>query len=115
MPKRPKTSNEPTQDADDEERQKLTPEQRVEKKIAKNPEDVSLYVELADMHIRADRFAEAEQVLAKALAVSGGGDLSLRERLEDVQSAALPRPGANGRAPVRDRKKPPRRPSWSRK
>ena len=39
-------------DADDEEQAKLTPEQRVEKKIKKHPEEVSLYVELADMHIR---------------------------------------------------------------
>jgi tetratricopeptide (TPR) repeat protein len=73
------------QDADEAEKQRLTPEQRLEKQISKNPAEVNLYVELADLHLRADRFAEAEQVLGRALAASGGGDLTLRERLEDVQ------------------------------
>jgi len=73
------------QDADEAEKQRLTPEERLEKQIAKNPAEVALYVELADMHLRADRFVEAEQVLGRALAASGGGDLSLRERLEDVR------------------------------
>ncbi|HEY1785636.1 MAG TPA: tetratricopeptide repeat protein [Pirellulales bacterium] len=72
-------------EADDAEKQKLTPEQRLEKQIAKHPEDVALYVELSDMHSRAERFVEAEEVLTKALAVSGG-DLTIRERLEDVQT-----------------------------
>ncbi|HEX4142101.1 MAG TPA: tetratricopeptide repeat protein [Pirellulales bacterium] len=73
------------QEADDAEKQRLTPEQRLEKQIVKSPADISLYVELADMHIRAERFAEAEEVLTRALAATGGGDLTLRERLEDVQ------------------------------
>jgi tetratricopeptide (TPR) repeat protein len=73
------------QDADDAEKQRLTPEERLEKQIAKSPAEVNLYVELADMHLRADRFVEAEQVLTRALAASGGGDLTLRERLEDTQ------------------------------
>ena len=33
----------------------------------------------------ATGWTEAEKVLAKALEVSGGGDVALRERLEDVQ------------------------------
>jgi tetratricopeptide (TPR) repeat protein len=71
-------------DADDDQPQ-LTPEQRLQKQITKKPDDVNLYVELADLHIRGDRWTEAETVLAKALEVSGGGDVALRERLEDVQ------------------------------
>ena len=71
---------------DDEEDGKvqLTPEQQLEKRISKQPADVSLYGELADLHIRHERWAEAEEVLTKALEVSGG-DVSHRERLEDVQ------------------------------
>ncbi|HTU24475.1 MAG TPA: hypothetical protein VMF30_03690 [Pirellulales bacterium] len=70
---------------DEAEKNRLTPEQRLEKRIEKTPEDISLYVELQDMHIRAERYTEAEAVLKKAVEVSGGGDLTLRERLEDVQ------------------------------
>ena len=63
---------------------KLTPEQQLEKAIAKNPEKVENYSELADLHLRHDRLELAEQVLAKAFEVSGG-EITLRERLEDVQ------------------------------
>jgi tetratricopeptide (TPR) repeat protein len=63
---------------------KLTPEQVLEKAIAKNPADLNLYSELADLHLKFDRLAEAEAVLSKALQASGG-DVTLRERLEDVQ------------------------------
>ena len=62
----------------------LTPEQQLAKRISKAPEDISLYVELAELHLRHERWADAEAVLAKVLEVSGG-DVSLRERLEDVQ------------------------------
>jgi len=63
---------------------KLTPEQQLEKAIAKNPEKVENYSELADLHLRHDRMEQAEKVLAKALEVSGG-EITIRERLEDVQ------------------------------
>ncbi len=63
---------------------KLTPEQQLEKAIAKNPEKVENYSELADLYLRHDNLEQAEQVLAKALQVSGG-EITLRERLEDVQ------------------------------
>ena len=45
---------------EDDDKVQLTPEQQLEKKIAKKPADVSLYVELADLHIRNERLAEAE-------------------------------------------------------
>lgn len=64
--------------------QKLTPEQQLEKAIAKDPANVANYSELADLHLRHDRLEQAEKVLSKALEVSGG-DINLRERLEDVQ------------------------------
>jgi tetratricopeptide (TPR) repeat protein len=63
---------------------KATPEQQLEKYLAKNPGEVSKYIELADLHIRAERFELAEQVLTKALEASGG-DVNIRERMEDVQ------------------------------
>jgi len=64
---------------------KLTPQQQLEKFIAKNPEEVSKYIELADLHIRDELFEKAEEVYTRAMAASGGGDINLRERLEDVQ------------------------------
>jgi tetratricopeptide (TPR) repeat protein len=62
----------------------ITPEQKLEKAIAKNPTDLPTYIELADLHLRNERFDKAEEVFAKALEVSGG-DVNIRERLEDTQ------------------------------
>jgi tetratricopeptide (TPR) repeat protein len=63
---------------------RLTPEQILEKAIAKNPTDLNLYSELADLHLKFDRLAEAEAVMSKALQASGG-EISIRERVEDIQ------------------------------
>ena len=63
---------------------KLTPVQQLEKLIAKKPEDVSNYLELAELHTREERFKEAEAVLTTAVEVSGG-DVAVREKLEDAQ------------------------------
>lgn len=62
----------------------LTPEEKLEKLIAKNPADVTNYIELADLHLRQDHLAEAEAVLSRALEASGGDQL-IRERYEDTQ------------------------------
>ncbi|MGD9647496.1 MAG: tetratricopeptide repeat protein [Pirellulales bacterium] len=62
----------------------ITPERQLEKEIAKNPADAGLYLKLADLHVSKERFEEAEKILAKALEASGG-DVNIRERLEDVQ------------------------------
>ncbi len=78
------SSTDVRRDQQDDDRVQLTPEQQLEKRISKTPADVSLYVELADLHIRNERLIEAEQMFSKALEVSGG-DISIRERLEDVQ------------------------------
>jgi len=69
---------------DDDRNVKLTPEQQLEKAIGKDPSNISNYLELADLHTRNDRFSEAEDVLGKALQASGG-DVMVRERLEDAQ------------------------------
>jgi tetratricopeptide (TPR) repeat protein len=61
-----------------------TPEQQLEKKIAKDATNMSFYLELADLHAKEERFTEAEAVLNRALAASGGS-LEVREYLEDVE------------------------------
>jgi tetratricopeptide (TPR) repeat protein len=63
---------------------RLTPEQQLEKQIAKDKANTSLYLQLAEMHFRNERFDQAEEVLTRALEVSGG-EINVRERLEDVQ------------------------------
>jgi tetratricopeptide (TPR) repeat protein len=45
---------------------------------------LSNYISLSELHSREERFKEATEVLAKALEVSGG-EISVRERLEDMQ------------------------------
>jgi tetratricopeptide (TPR) repeat protein len=63
---------------------KLSPAEQLERSIAKKPEDIGLYLELADLHTRDENFKESEEVLKRALQASGG-DVAVRERLEDSQ------------------------------
>ncbi|MEX0612139.1 MAG: tetratricopeptide repeat protein [Pirellulales bacterium] len=53
--------------------------------IESSPADVASYLELADLFTARNRLREAGEILARALAASGGGDLTVRERLEDAQ------------------------------
>src|SRR3954470_23480196 len=52
--------------------------------IAAKPADVDKYLELADVFTAQNRLREAVDILGRALAASGGGDLRVRERLEDA-------------------------------
>jgi tetratricopeptide (TPR) repeat protein len=52
--------------------------------IESHPEVVANYVELADLFTGQNRLREASEILARALAASGGGDLLIREKLEDA-------------------------------
>lgn len=61
-----------------------SPEQALERQIRKDPANVSRYLELTDLHIRNEKLEDAEKVLERALAASGG-EMLVRERLEDVQ------------------------------
>jgi tetratricopeptide (TPR) repeat protein len=71
--------------ADDEDVDKrLTPEQQLERTIVKKPTDMNNYIELSEIYLRDDRFESAEKVLERALQASGG-DVAIRERLEDTQ------------------------------
>jgi tetratricopeptide (TPR) repeat protein len=63
---------------------KLSPVEQLDKQISKNPENVELYSELADLHTRDENHDKAIEVLKKAMEVSGG-DVMIRERLEDSQ------------------------------
>ncbi len=78
-----KTAEEPSRGAPAP--KKLTPQQELENAIARQPEEIENYLQLADLHVQSDRLDEAEQVLSTALNASGGGDPTVRERLEDVQ------------------------------
>lgn len=66
----------------------LTPEQRLQKQIARNPGEVSNYLELAEIHLRDEHFDQAVELLSKAVEVSKG-DTTIRERLEDAQLRLL--------------------------
>jgi tetratricopeptide (TPR) repeat protein len=52
--------------------------------IDAKPADVEKYLELADVFTAQNRLREAVDILGRALAASGGGDLRVRERLEDA-------------------------------
>jgi tetratricopeptide (TPR) repeat protein len=70
----------PTGDQTEEQR-----EQALADAMAAQPAELSNYLELADMLTTQHRLREAEQVLSRALSAAGGGDLNVRERLEDAQ------------------------------
>lgn len=62
----------------------FTPERQLEKLIQKNPADIQNYVKLSELYLHNERIEQAEEVLAKALEASGG-DLTVKERLEDLR------------------------------
>jgi len=62
----------------------LTPEQRLERDLRRNPKDLPKYVELSEIYIRDEAFAKAEEVLERAYQVSNGNP-DIREKWEDVQ------------------------------
>jgi tetratricopeptide (TPR) repeat protein len=62
----------------------LPPEQRFRKAIERDPTDLQAYFKLADLYLQQQRYEEAERQLERALQASGGGDLTVRERLEEV-------------------------------
>ncbi|MCC7475209.1 MAG: hypothetical protein IT425_07425 [Pirellulales bacterium] len=52
--------------------------------IESQPEATANYLELADIFTAENRLREASEILTRALAASGGGDLQIRERLEEA-------------------------------
>ncbi|HEX3870248.1 MAG TPA: tetratricopeptide repeat protein, partial [Pirellulales bacterium] len=69
---------------DEEEDTRLSPEERWLRAIEKEPAHTPNYIELSDLYQRDERFDKAEEILGRALEASGG-DVLIRERLEDVQ------------------------------
>jgi len=63
---------------------KRTRAQELEGQIAENPTDHMLYAELAEIYAKADKWAEAENLLGRGLEATGG-DLRIREQLEEIQ------------------------------
>jgi tetratricopeptide (TPR) repeat protein len=70
--------------AEDRPSANLTPQQKLEKAIARAPEERSNYLDLADLLIQEEKYGEAEKVIEKVVQLSGG-DMAMIERLEDVR------------------------------
>lgn len=49
------------------------------------PAEITNYLELSELFTAQNRLREASEILARGLAASGGGDLTVREHLEDAQ------------------------------
>lgn len=52
--------------------------------VEAQPTVLENYLELGDLFTTQNRLREASEILTRALAASGGGDLNIRERLEDA-------------------------------
>jgi len=66
----------------------ITPEKRLEKEIARHPDDIPKYIELAELYISHEQYDQAEEVYARAFEASDGDD-DVRERWEDAQMRRL--------------------------
>jgi tetratricopeptide (TPR) repeat protein len=66
----------------------LTPEKRLEKEIARHPDDIPKYHELAEVYISHEQYDKAVDVYARAFEASDG-DEEVRERWEDAQLRQL--------------------------
>jgi len=62
----------------------VTFEDRLRKKIQGDPENISLYMELAQFYITEERYHDAERQFEKAYELSNG-DLDIREKWDDSQ------------------------------
>lgn len=61
----------------------MTKKARLEQEIRKQPQNAALYNELAELYVRDDEYAKAEDVLQRGFQATG--DNSIAERLEDIQ------------------------------
>lgn len=65
----------------------LSRRERLELEIKRQPNNLSLYVELAELYVRDDDYPKAEQLMAKAYEVTK--DVAAKEKLEDIQLRRL--------------------------
>jgi tetratricopeptide (TPR) repeat protein len=63
----------------------LSAEDRLKAAIARDPSEVDNYFRLADHFLHLQRLDDAQQLLERAHQATGGGNLLVRERLEDLQ------------------------------
>jgi tetratricopeptide (TPR) repeat protein len=69
-------------------------EERLKAAIEKDPAAIEQYFSLADLYLQQQRMDDAQQVLDRASQASGGGNLQVRERLEDLQLRRVARQAA---------------------
>jgi tetratricopeptide (TPR) repeat protein len=62
----------------------MSPQRKLELNIERHPDEIPLYFELADLHVRDEDYDKAEEVLGRAYEASGENP-EVRERLEDMQ------------------------------
>ncbi|QGJ69301.1 Hypothetical protein PBC10988_9740 [Planctomycetales bacterium 10988] len=62
----------------------ISPEERLEKELQRDPSDISKYLELAGLYRAKDRWKEARDTLQKATEASGG-DHNIQEKFEDAE------------------------------
>ena len=62
----------------------LSPDERLKRRIARQPKDIPAYNELALLYLNADRYPEAEEVYGQAMKVSDNAN-EWQEKIEDVQ------------------------------
>ena len=70
---------------EDPELEGLSPEQRLQAAIEKDPSDIDSYLQLADILLHDNRTDEAEKLLQRGQSASGGAELRITERLESIQ------------------------------
>jgi tetratricopeptide (TPR) repeat protein len=72
-------------DAIDDDAPPIPPEVRYKTAIEVEPANVENYFRLAELYLHDQRFDDAQKLLDRANQASGGGNLQVRERLEDLQ------------------------------
>ncbi|MBL9085215.1 MAG: tetratricopeptide repeat protein [Planctomycetales bacterium] len=63
----------------------LSPEEKLMRAIEKDPADPNAYIELNDMYLKDEHYDKSVAIMTKALDATGGGNIMIRERLEDAQ------------------------------
>ncbi|MCH7751402.1 MAG: hypothetical protein IH898_04535 [Planctomycetes bacterium] len=71
--------------AEGQQQDNLSSVERLQAALAADPTQMENYLLLADLLIHDARLDEAEKLLERGLSASGGGDLNIRERLEEIQ------------------------------
>jgi tetratricopeptide (TPR) repeat protein len=66
----------------------ISPEKRLQKEIARHPDDISKYLELGELYVSREEYDKAEEIYSRAFEASDG-DEDVRERWEDAQMRHL--------------------------